>query len=173
MGEPRPAITPDLKVSELLESYPELEPVLIGMSPSFRALENPLLRRTVARLATLQQVARVGNIGLGTLVNRLREAAGQASGANADVEAARGDRPAWARDELASRRFDAREVIAEGGHPGPQVMQELKTLAPGEVLLLLTPFVPAPLVDKAVDRGFEAWSVVDGPELALTYFRRP
>jgi hypothetical protein len=30
MGEPRPAITPELEVSELLDSYPELEPVLLG-----------------------------------------------------------------------------------------------------------------------------------------------
>src|SRR5512140_2220267 len=99
MGEPRPALTPELKVSELLESYPELEPVLLGLSPSFEALRNPVLRRTVAKLATLQQVARVGNIGLGTLVGRLREAAGQA-GANVDLEPTAGERPAWARDEL-------------------------------------------------------------------------
>jgi len=172
MGEPRPAITPELKVSELLDSYPELEPVLLGMSPSFEALKNPVLRRTVAKLATLQQVARVGNIGLGALVGRLREAAGQAGGANVDLEPAAGARPAWARDELVKGRFDARSILGEGGHPGPAVMKELQALASGEVYVLVTPFVPAPLVDKAVDRGIEAWSQPEGPDVVLTWFRR-
>jgi hypothetical protein len=173
MREPRPAITPELKVSELLESYPELEAVLVGLSPSFQALKNPVLRRTVAKLATLQQVARVGNIGLGTLVNRLRAAAGQGASTNEDVEPAGAERPAWARDELVRGRFDARPLLAEGGHPGPAVMKELQRLGPGEVYVLVTPFEPAPLVDKAVDRGFEAWSQIDAGELVITWFRRP
>ncbi|MFH1755446.1 MAG: DUF1858 domain-containing protein, partial [Candidatus Latescibacterota bacterium] len=56
----RPSITPDMKVSALLEAYPELEDVLIGIAPAFKKLRNPVLRRTVAKLTSLRQAAQVG-----------------------------------------------------------------------------------------------------------------
>ena len=44
-------ISPKTKVGELLDAYPELESVLMEMSPAFEKLKNPILRRTVARVA--------------------------------------------------------------------------------------------------------------------------
>ena len=49
-------ISPKTKVGELLDNYPDLESVLMEMSPAFEKLRNPVLRKTVARVATLQQV---------------------------------------------------------------------------------------------------------------------
>ena len=46
-------ITPKTKVLELIETYPELEDVLIEYAPAFKNLKNPVLRRTVAKIATL------------------------------------------------------------------------------------------------------------------------
>ncbi len=54
-GANRPAITPDLKLGDLLDAYPELEDVLIEIAPAFRKLRNPVLRRTVAKLTSLRQ----------------------------------------------------------------------------------------------------------------------
>jgi hypothetical protein len=144
----RPSITPDTKVGELLKHYPELEEVLVGLSPAFRALKNPVLRRTVAKVATLRQVAKVGNLALGTLVGRLREATGLPPlevGAAVDVD----PRPDWASPAAVVCSYDARPTIEHGGHPMERVMTELAELAPGQVYELLTPFVPAPLVDLA------------------------
>jgi len=56
---PRIPLTPATKVADLLESWPELEEVLIAHAPAFRRLKNPVLRRTVARVATLEQAAGV------------------------------------------------------------------------------------------------------------------
>ena len=64
---PEPArcpITPATKVAELLESWPELEEALVAQAPAFRRLKNPVLRRTVARVATLEQAAGVGGIAV-------------------------------------------------------------------------------------------------------------
>ena len=72
----RCAITPATKVAELLESWPELEPVLVAQAPAFRRLKNPVLRRTVARVATLEQAAGVGGVAVRDLVAALRRAAG-------------------------------------------------------------------------------------------------
>ncbi|MBR9976721.1 MAG: DUF1858 domain-containing protein [Bacteroidetes bacterium] len=70
-------ITPQTKVAELLEAHPQLEDVLIDMAPAFRKLKTPLLRRTIARVATLRQAAMTGDLPVSDVVGRLREAVGQ------------------------------------------------------------------------------------------------
>ncbi|MHC4830644.1 MAG: DUF1858 domain-containing protein [Planctomycetota bacterium] len=42
-------ITPETKVAQLLQHYPELEETLIAMAPAFKKLRNPVLRRSVAK----------------------------------------------------------------------------------------------------------------------------
>lgn len=72
-------IHPETKVGALLDAYPELEAVLISIAPAFEKLRNPILRRTVAKVATLEQAARIGGVRVRDLVNQLRQAAGQTS----------------------------------------------------------------------------------------------
>jgi len=159
-------------VGELLQQYPELEDVLIATSPTYQALRNPVLRRTVAKVATLRQVAKVGNVSLGALIGRLRAAAGVEGEEVAESESAEGERPAWATSAGVWRTHDARPVIEAGGHPMEQVMSDLAQAGPDQVYELITPFVPAPLVELAQGRGFQAHSVEEAPEEVRTYFRR-
>jgi len=167
------AITPESRVGELLETYPQLEEVLISISPTYKALRNPVLRRTVARVATLRQVARVGNVPLAALVNRLRAEVGQGEAEmTAEAEAAAAEAPGWAAETAAARRYDARADIESGGHPMPTVMAELAKLAPGEVFMLLTPFEPAPLIDVAKQKGYAAFTRRAESDLFYTFFRK-
>jgi hypothetical protein len=47
------SIEPSTKVAALLDRYPELEDVLIEMALPFKKLRNPILRRSVAKVASL------------------------------------------------------------------------------------------------------------------------
>jgi len=69
-------ITPATRVAQLLDAYPQLEDLLVKQAPAFERLKNPILRRTVARLTTLERAAGIAGIDVRTLVRRLREAAG-------------------------------------------------------------------------------------------------
>jgi hypothetical protein len=170
---PRFVISPDSRVGEMLEHYPHLEDVLIGISPTYKALRNPVLRRTVGKVATLRQVSKVGNVPLGLLIDRLRDAVGQAPiGACEDSGDAPAERPPWADPSAVVRTFDARATIEAGGHPMPQVMSDLSALQAGQVYALVTPFLPSPLIDLAAQKGFKAWSAREGPEMVRTYFAR-
>ena len=60
-----------------MNAYPELEDKLISIAPPFEKLKNPLLRRSVAKVATIKHISAVGNIELTELINKLREEAGQ------------------------------------------------------------------------------------------------
>lgn len=86
--------------------------------------------------------------------------------------AERRERPAWASATAATHTLDARPMLAAGEHPVGQVLALLGTLQGEEVLQLLTPFVPEPLVDRASGGGFVAYSAVEAPGLVRTFFRR-
>jgi hypothetical protein len=62
MSQSKIEINPSVTVHALLEAYPELEKVLIGIAPPFKKLKNPLLRRSVAKVATIKHIASVGGV---------------------------------------------------------------------------------------------------------------
>jgi Domain of unknown function (DUF1858) len=167
------SITPESRLGDLLERWPGLEAVLIELSPHFRALKNPVLRRTVAKVATLRQVSSVSGVPLGTLIERLRAGAGLAPLAIGDESGgAPAERPPWAVERAVTRTHDARAAIEAGEHPLPKVMADLAALGEAQVYELLTPFVPAPLVDLAREKGFSSFSSVEEGGLVRTFFRK-
>lgn len=151
-------ITPETKVGELLEAYPQLEETLVATAPAFSRLKNPILRRTVARVATLAQAARVGGVEVRTLVGTLRQAAGLPGEPTAAEAAAAGEvleaPPAWHDEAKVAARIDADEVLAKGEHPLGAVQGAAAALPKGGELLLLSSFLPAPLVDAMRKKGF-------------------
>lgn len=166
------SITPDTTVKALLESYPQLEDSLIEMVPAFSKLRNPVLRRTVAKVATLRQAARVGQLDLSVLINRLRQEIGldDLMGTNAGEPDGTGKPPEWFDQSLVSRRFDARELIETGEHPMPKVMEDLNDLEEGRIYELTTAFIPSPLIEMMKDKGYRIWTHQEEGDLVRTYF---
>lgn len=157
-------ITPRTKVGELLDAYPQLEQVLLGLSPVFAKLKNPVLRKTVARVATLQQAAVVGGMPVEELVNRLRLEAGQDDITGTDHEAGYLllSAPGWFAESDVTDCFDATRIINQGESPMNEVLSRAKNLEPQKILELRTPFVPAPVLDMLVSKGYQVWSRSDG-----------
>ena len=74
------------KVAELLGAYPQLEEQLLKLSPTFAKLKNPILRRTVAKVTSLQQAAKIAGISPARMVQALRKAVGLSSGEMMEME---------------------------------------------------------------------------------------
>ncbi len=170
-------ITPKTRILDLITDYPELEEVLFDVSPAFRQLKNPVLRRTVARVTTLQQAALVGGIKVEDLVNKLRQVTGQTADLHSFVETDDHQSPtvfpSWFSADKITRNLDAREMLNRGEHPVGQVLADLHNLPAGEIYELIAPFYPAPLIDKASGIGFVYYSVEDSPEKFHIYFTKP
>lgn len=166
-------ITPNTRVGELLDAYPQLENVLFELSPSFSKLKNPILRKTVARVATLQQAAIVGGLKVDELVNRLRKEVGQEK---MDYENSAGPvtsaPPQWFDHSKIKVRFDATSIINSGGSPMAEILTNAQKLKPGEVLELKTPFVPAPILNILKEKGFQLYLVQKENEV-LSYLKQP
>jgi hypothetical protein len=166
-------ITPQTKIAELLNVYPELEGVLIDLAPAFKKLQNPILRKTVARVTSIRQAAAIGKIPVDVIVNKLRGLTGQGNLENIqDNPELSSSAPDWFSAEKIKTRFDANEMIASGGHPLTQVMQDLKDWKPVDIYELTTPFLPAPLLDKVKNLGFNVWSEEFMPGKYKNYFMK-
>jgi hypothetical protein len=173
-------ILPSTKVGTLLDRYPELEEILISLAPPFQKLKNPVLRKGVAKVASLSQAAVVGRIPVDELVNKLRAAVGQEAIAAENA----GDilttfpiptfleRPEWLDLTRIVESIDERG----GGNPDKMpiatVLQKAARLKPKEIIELITTFVPAPGIDIMRRKGYLVWSVEEEPELIRTYFSK-
>ena len=167
-------ITPKTRVGELLDSYPELEQVLMELSPASKKLKNPVLRKTVAKVATLQQAASLGNIPVTEVINTLRSEVGQqlfegeVSGNDINYEA-----PGWFDPGKVKVSFDASPLIESGQNPMQEVFTHLEQCKAGEIFLLTTPFVPAPIIELISKRGYAHYCMATDQEQCNTYFTIP
>jgi uncharacterized protein (DUF2249 family) len=82
------------------------------------------------------------------------------------------EKPTWLREEQIKGVLDARPIIASGGHPLERVLAETAQLKPGEIYQLITPFPPAPMIEKLKALGFECFTEQDSSGLFRNYFLR-
>jgi len=166
-------ITPQTRIADLLEHYPQLEEPLIELAPEFRKLHNPVLRRTIAKVVSLQQAANIGHLPVMTLVNQLRARVGQDrySAETGATDYISPQPPTWFAAERIARTLDIRPLLDAGQMPLERVLQELRIISPGQIFEIITAFLPAPLIDKVRAAGYTAWSKVLDAEFR-TYFYR-
>lgn len=81
------------------------------------------------------------------------------------------ERPDWINKGKIVVTLDARPILASGDHPLERVLRETRTLNPGEIYEIITPFPPMPMMEKMETEGFACFSEkVDG--LFHTYFKK-
>jgi hypothetical protein len=169
----RPLITPETKVGALLDAYPELESVLIGLAPPFRKLKNPVLRRTVARLTSLAQAAKVGGVDVRDLVLTLRRHVGQTGSevgsVNADAPQEQQTPPDWVDPGRVTVRLDADTLLQSDALPLEEVTRRLRSLQPAELLELRSSFHPAPLLDTLQTQGHRTCCTPAGDGAFVTF----
>ena len=163
-------ITPKTKVLQLIEAYPQLEDVLIEYVPAFKKLKNPILRNTVAKIASLQQAAAVGNVKVEDMINLLRKHVGQDLFTENAGTLYNTEKPDWFAENLIENELDAKTMLAAGEQPVNQVMADLKDMKKGSIYKLIAPFLPAPLIDKATSMEIKHWIVKENEEAYIVYF---
>jgi hypothetical protein len=145
-------ITSQSKLFDVLEAYPVLEAQIVNIAPPFQNLKNPVLRRTVGKIATLEKVAQIGGMDVSKLVNTLRRAVGQdelgvEATANFAVEIPQlADYPEWIAGEP-QFTLNGTEMLQRGEVPLGRVNQLLGQIEPGRFILLVTNFEPTPIIE--------------------------
>lgn len=164
------------RVAEVLKRDEGLIGVFVAASPVFQGLRNPLMRRTMGWLATVEQAARVAGINPEALVERLNHA----SDADPEITSAAGASPiteSQSREEESMSAIDTgvppalaripadrvvdldvREELRNGQEPFSRIMAAKREVPPGGVLRLRAIFEPAPLYAVMAKQGFDHWT---------------
>lgn len=80
--------------------------------------------------------------------------------------------PDWLKTENIKITLDARPLLAQGIHPLDQVQKECNALQAGEIFEIITPFPPAPMIEKMSAAGFETYSKAGADGMFHTYFKK-
>jgi hypothetical protein len=160
-------ITPQTKVGVILETYPELEEVFLKYSPQFGKLRNPILRRTIARVATLQAAAATAGVDVAELVNALRAKVGQESAplqspprcpATVKIEVAGGELPGWVNKKKVTETLEVDALLNEGEHPLKTIKQSLRDLEGNQMVRIISSFRPEPLLETLTAEGYRIFA---------------
>ncbi len=165
-------ITPKTKIFDLLQAYPQLEDVLIDAAPQFKKLKNPVLRKTVTKIANLNQAAGIAGINVEELVNKLRKEVGQDKMEDFFDNKTKFNTtcPDWFNESNISSELDIRDMLREGEHPVHEVLSEIRNLENNQILKIIAPFIPAPLIDKSLSLGANHWINKIGDEEYEVFF---
>ena len=171
MSQSNIEINPSVTVHELLEAYPELEEVLIDIAPPFKKLKNPFLRRSVAKVATLKHIASVGGIPLDELITQIREAVGQpVISESYEDQDCFGEQPDWFSPDKVALSIDEDKVEDKDKMTFVIILKEAKNIKKGEIIELVTSFLPAPGIDILKSKGYSVWTRKESDDLIRSYF---
>ncbi|MGQ1948530.1 DUF1858 domain-containing protein [Geofilum sp. OHC36d9] len=167
-------ITPKTKIFDLLEAYPQLEELLIESAPPFKKLKNPVLRKTITRITSLSQAATIGGLKVEVLINKLRAEVGQSAldGFQDDSGNFNREQPHWFNEDLVTESIDIREMLNAGEQPVHEVLSAVKKLSGNEILKVIAPFIPAPLIDKSLSLNYQHWLNQKGEEEYWVFFKK-
>jgi len=171
-------ITLETKIYDLLNDYKGMKAILIGINPKFKKLNNPVLRRTIGRVAGVRQAAIVGGMDPMDLLNQLRLAVGQeciCETCTVESEVCHlpepESRPAWLTGEPAVR-LDANEILDADKNPLAIARKALRSLKAGAYILLQADFRPEPLIEEFIKDGYMIYVEETQEGMFLTYVHK-
>jgi hypothetical protein len=114
------------KIDDLLKRYPFLLDFLAGLSPRFSRLKSPIMRKTIGKVASLQQVASFGNMPLGELLERIQAEVKRVTHEDLELETAEAKPEPIAAKEA---RLEILKDIIRELHKGESLEEQKKRFA--------------------------------------------
>lgn len=169
-------INEQTKIASLLKHSPEVLECIVALSPDFKKLRNPLLRKLMAGRTSIAMASKIGKCSPQDFFKALAPL-GFEYKRNADVAA-----PATAPQKtempdalkkIAQENYvylDVRALLAEGTDPLKLIQQKVNALSSNEVLVVINNFEPVPLIKLLERQGFKAFILHKSEEHIETYF---
>jgi len=174
-------ITKELKISKLLAQYPQIIDVLIEVSPHFKKLRNPVLRKALAGRVNVEQAARIANVDVNVLLSKLNNSINNfpkeinSINKNSERKTVMGDvkmqENTYKIDKNKVVTFDVRPIISGGKDPLKFILAKVKELKNDEVLLLINSFEPVPLYDVLGEKGYAHKTEKEGETFKIYFYK--
>lgn len=168
-------INADTKIASLLKQHPEVLDAIIGLSPKFNALRNPLLRKLMAGRTSIATAAKMGGCTVDDFFNKLVPL-GFKVDEKLPLSATTIQEPKPAFIALLQPEdlqiLDVRPVLASGTDPLALIQQKVRELKQNQCLLIINSFEPTPLIHLLKKQGFESFVENLQPDCIHSYFYR-
>jgi hypothetical protein len=144
---------------------------LISIAPPFKKLKNQFLRKSIAKVETIKHISSVGGVPLDELVGKIREAVGQPKSRDSYKDQDYyGEQPDWFSPDKISLSLDEDKVEDEDRMTLAIILKKARNVKKGEIIELVTSFLPAPGIDILKSKGYLVWTRKEGDDLIKSYF---
>lgn len=145
------------KIGDLLKEYPFLLDYLAGLSPQFARLKNPVMRRTIGRVASLQQAAGFGGMAPDELLEKIRLEIERQTGRPVEIErdADYLKKEAQEREARLETLKDIIRVLHRGGELDVQkrrFRELIKDVSPAEIAAMEQALIREGMPEEEVKR---------------------
>jgi len=171
MNKEQMEITPDTKLAELFENFPDSEEIINSLSPDLKNLKNPGLKKSISETLSLRQTAQNAGESLNCFMYKLHERLGLKTGAEF-YEKAKNNENIKIDPKKIIKSLDARPILEAGNHPLSIVLGDIEELKDGEIYEFITPFPPVPLLEKVGAMGYQTQSISESDNIIKNYIFR-
>lgn len=171
------SINTKTKISKLIKAHPDALETIIELSPDFKKLRNPLLRRLMAGRTSISMAAKMGGCtpeDFFTALEPLGFEIDRAEDTEEDIPESE-PMPEYLKNLPKDKivEFDVRKILEEGKDPLREITQKVKALEPGQCLEIITDFEPVPLMKLLEKQGFDSHVNFVDKDRIETYFFKP
>lgn len=168
-------INSQTKIAALIKHHPDALEAIVSLSPDFKKLRNPILRRLMAGRTSISMASRIGGCTPNDFFKVLQPFGFEAdlsiqSDNESPVELSQ---PPQFIHEVESAQIiplDVRKMLEAGNDPLKLIQQTINELKPRQVLKIINTFEPSPLIKLLEKQGFQSYTDHLEKNLVETYF---
>ncbi len=169
-------INEQTKIAALLKHHPDALETIVTLSPDFKKLRSPILRKLMAGRTSIAMASKIGGCRPEDFFKALAPLGFETDNAVAspqeDANKKNSPKPEYLKNIEPERlvNFDVRAILAAGDDPLKQIQQKVQSLLPGQVLVIVNTFEPVPLIKLLERQGFLTYVHFTDPDTIETYF---
>lgn len=167
-------INADTRIAALLKHNPEALEAIVSLSPDFKKLRNPVLRKLMAGRTSIAMAAKIGGCKPEDFFQKLQPLGFEAGKAVQEKQTVKTEFPSFLAEVKPEQivSLDVRSMLSAGKDPLQLILQTIKELKEGEVLKIINSFEPTPLIGMLKKQGFNSFADHKNEQLVETWFYR-
>jgi uncharacterized protein (DUF2249 family) len=165
-------ISAETRIGAIIKDKPEAIDVLISLSSHFKKLKNPILRKLLAPRVSIAEAAIIGNCDVAVILDSLAQIGFEVNGATMAVKENAVDNAIDLDETDLIASIDVRPDLLNGTDPFSGIMSKLSEMEPGNTLLVINSFEPAPLIRILKKKGYFISVTANQPGTVFTYITK-
>jgi uncharacterized protein (DUF2249 family) len=164
-------INANTTIAAIIKQHPKALEAIISINPKFEKLRNPLLRKLMAGRTSIAMASKMANGAPEDFFTKLAPLGFEIERYTAE-QAEKKALPLFLKNIKPGgvTVFDVTPILASGKDPLKDILGQIKSLKPGNVLKIVNTFEPTPLILLLEKQGFETYVDTIANDLVETYF---